>query len=227
MGRSKALLPFGHEVLLQRVVGLLKVECDPIVVVAAVEQVLPDLPEGVSIVRDDVADQGPLPALTRGLAALPEISEFAYATATDVPFLQPAWIRLLVDRIADSDVALPEAEGRFHPLAALYRPATVLPIADRFTRERRLKLLSLKEAIRTRIVSEAELRTVDPDLRTLRNLNAPTSTSKRSMTGPASRMRLLETRRAPISRDAKIVIGRWEHRMRRRPSPFVIHRRPR
>ena len=43
MGSSKALLPFGSETMLQRVVRLLGEVVSPMVVVAAVDQELPDI----------------------------------------------------------------------------------------------------------------------------------------------------------------------------------------
>ena len=51
MGTSKALLPFGPETMLQRVVRLLGEVVAPIVVVAASDQTLPDLPPGVIVTR--------------------------------------------------------------------------------------------------------------------------------------------------------------------------------
>ena len=53
MGTSKALLPFGPETMLQRVVRLLGDIVSPIVVVAAVDQELPELPRGVIVTRDE------------------------------------------------------------------------------------------------------------------------------------------------------------------------------
>ena len=50
MGRPKAWLPFGPELMLQRVVRLVGTVARPIVVVAAPGQDLPELPAGVSIV---------------------------------------------------------------------------------------------------------------------------------------------------------------------------------
>ena len=44
MGRPKALLPFGPEVMLERVVRILSAVARPIVVVAAPDQELPPLP---------------------------------------------------------------------------------------------------------------------------------------------------------------------------------------
>ena len=47
MGVPKATLPFGPETMLQRVVRLLGAVVSPIVVVAAREQSLPELPDDV------------------------------------------------------------------------------------------------------------------------------------------------------------------------------------
>ncbi|HEV3339053.1 MAG TPA: NTP transferase domain-containing protein, partial [Pirellulales bacterium] len=96
-----------------------------------------------------------------------------YATATDVPFLQPGWITRLAELIGDADLAIPYTEGLYHPLAALYRRRPVLPIIERLLAQDRLRAVSLVEAARTRPVSADELRVVDPTLGTLRNLNTP------------------------------------------------------
>src|SRR5689334_21043921 len=97
MGVPKAWLAFGPERLLQRVVRLVGTVARPIVVVAAPGQELPELPADVSIVRDPIAGRGPLQGLAAGLAALPDSLELVYATATDVPFLEPRWITRLAE----------------------------------------------------------------------------------------------------------------------------------
>jgi molybdopterin-guanine dinucleotide biosynthesis protein A len=173
MGRPKAWLPFGPERLLPRVVRLAGRAAGPVVVVAAPEQDLPPLPPAVLVVRDPVADRGPLQGLAAGLAALPESAELAYLTATDVPFLEPAWITRLAELIEDNDLAIPWAEGFHHPLAALYRRAALLPAAESLLAAERLRPAFLMELVRTRVVTEDELRPVDPKLGTLRNLNTP------------------------------------------------------
>lgn len=173
MGRPKAWLPFGPETMLGRVVRLVGEVAGPIVVVAAPEQALPDLPDGVRIVRDAVEGRGPLQGLAAGLEALPDGVTFAYATATDVPFLAPAWIRRLLDLIGDDDLAIPEAEGYLQPLAALYRRATVAPAVRSLLDAGRLRPADLREVVRTRVIGADTLRVVDPDLLTLRNLNTP------------------------------------------------------
>jgi molybdopterin-guanine dinucleotide biosynthesis protein A len=175
MGQPKAWLEFGSERLLQRVVRLVRsgIGEGPVVVVAAPGQECPPLPPAVVIVRDEVAGRGPLQGLAAGFAALPEAVELAYASATDVPFLEPEWIGRLAELIAAHDLAIPLAQGYHHPLAALYRPLVVLTAIEDLLRAGRLRPAFLMESVRTRIVSEEELRTVDAELKTLRNLNSP------------------------------------------------------
>lgn len=175
MGRPKAWLEFGPERLLQRVVRLVGSGIDggPTVVVAAPGQECPPLPPGVIVVRDPVSGRGPLQGLAAGLAALPDSVGLAYASATDVPFLEPAWIGRLRALIGDHDLAIPFVEGFHHPLAALYRRATVLPVIDDLLRADRLRPVFLMESVRTRVINADELRDVDAGLGTLRNLNTP------------------------------------------------------
>jgi len=173
MGRPKAWLPFGPEVLLQRVVRLLGTAAENIVVVAAPEQVVPPLPDFVTVARDPVEGRGPLQGLAAGMSLLPPSVELAYGTATDVPFLEPTWIARLHALIGDHDLAIPWVEGYHHPLAALYRPAAVLPAIEALLVEDRLRPVFLMEMVRTRVVTEEDLRAVDREFRTLRNLNSP------------------------------------------------------
>jgi molybdopterin-guanine dinucleotide biosynthesis protein A len=173
MGRAKAWLPFGDELMLQRVVRLAGTVALPIVVVAAPDQELPKLPGYAAIARDPIAGRGPLQGLAAGFSVLADSVELAFATATDVPFLEPRWITRLVELIDGYDLAIPFTDGYYHPLAAIYRNRVVLPVIDGLLREDRLRPVFLVEAVKSRIVTEAELRTVDPELRTLRNLNFP------------------------------------------------------
>ena len=111
MGTSKALLPFGPETMLQRVVRMLSTVVWPIVVVAAAGQSLPDLPAGVVVTRDEQPDRGPLEGLRAGLKALPETIESAYVTSCDVPLLVPDFARRMIDLLADHDIAVMEIDG--------------------------------------------------------------------------------------------------------------------
>jgi molybdenum cofactor guanylyltransferase len=172
MGVPKATLPFGAEAMLQRVVRLLAGVVSPIVVVAAREQALPPLPEAVTITRDEREAKGPLEGIRAGLSALPESIEAAYITSCDVPLLVPAFVERMIDLLGDHDIAVIEQDGFPHPLSAIYRRNT-LPHVESLLSADRLRPVFLFDAVRTRRIKPEDMIGVDPDLRTLRNLNTP------------------------------------------------------
>jgi molybdopterin-guanine dinucleotide biosynthesis protein A len=171
MGTSKALLPFGDETMLQRVVRLLSEVVTRIVIVSAAEQELPALPAHVIVTRDERDGRGPLEGLRAGLKALPEDVERAYVTSCDVPLLVPAFARQMLDLSRGYDVAVMEIEGFTHPLSAVYAQTTLAPIEGLLAQDR-LRPAFLFDLVKTRRVRPDEI-TADPDLRTLRNLNTP------------------------------------------------------
>ena len=172
MGQPKAWLPFAGERMLARVVRLLSEAVSPLVVVAAPDQEVPPLPQQIAIVRDEEKGRGPLQGLTAGLAALEGLADAAYLSSCDVPFLQPAFVRRLIDLLGNYVICVPHVGDHHHPLAALYR-LEVKPHVDRLLEENRLRPFFLFEAAPTRIVEAAELADVDPAFQTLRNLNRP------------------------------------------------------
>jgi molybdopterin-guanine dinucleotide biosynthesis protein A len=170
MGSSKALLPFGDETMLQRVVRLLGTVASPLVAVAAPGQALPELPPGIAVAYDEREGRGPLEALRAGLKALPDGVEMAYVTSCDVPLLVPGFVQRMVDLLGDHDIAVMEIEGFPHPLSAVYR-RRALPHIEALLAVDRLRPVFLFDAMRTRRVQPAEMTGVDPQLLTLRNLN--------------------------------------------------------
>jgi molybdopterin-guanine dinucleotide biosynthesis protein A len=157
--------------MLQRVARLVASATDPVVVVAAPEQDLPPLPKTIRIVRDPVAGHGPLQGLATGFTALDASIDVAFAVGTDVPLLKPAWIKRLVELIGDHDLAIPFVDGGLHPLAALYRPAAVMPEIYHMLAADRLRVTELADRVYSRFVAADELRDVDPNFDTLRNIN--------------------------------------------------------
>jgi molybdopterin-guanine dinucleotide biosynthesis protein A len=170
MGTPKATLPFGPETMLQRVVRLLGTVVSPIVAVAARGQVLPELPHDVIITRDEREARGPLEGLRAGLKALPNSVDAAYITSCDVPLLVPAFVTRMIELLGDHDIAVMEIDGFPHPLSAAYRRDT-LPQVESLLAQDKLRPVFLFDAVRTRRVGPEEMMSVDPELRTLRNLN--------------------------------------------------------
>jgi molybdopterin-guanine dinucleotide biosynthesis protein A len=181
MGKPKAWLDFGGEPLLARVVRALSEVTSPIVVVAAPDQDLPPLPPGVDIVRDRIADRGPLEGIRAALgalAALPSPPRAAFVSSTDVPFLSPALIRRLAALQGEHRIVVPRTEGRYHPLGAIYA-LDVLDDVQALLAQDRLRPFFLFERVPTLIADEAllledpALRAADPELRSFRNVNTP------------------------------------------------------
>ena len=172
MGRDKATLPFGPELMLQRMVRLVSevVPIENIAVVAAPTQQLPPLPEELIIAHDREAFRGPLQGLATGLQALGDRVDAAYATACDVPLLVPAFIERMFELLADFDVAVPVDGEFYHPLAAVYRPSVLAHIA-RLLDANRSRPRFLFDEVRTREVQVDKMRKVDSELATLLNLN--------------------------------------------------------
>jgi molybdopterin-guanine dinucleotide biosynthesis protein A len=172
MGRPKAWLPFAGEIMLARVVRLLGEAVSPVVVVAAPGQEVPPLPPDIPVVRDDEKGRGPLQGLAAGLNAFRGRADAAYLSSCDVPFLQPALVRRLIDLLGEHDICVPRVGGFHHPLAAVYR-LDVAAAVSRLLAENGLRPFFLFEAVPTRVVEAAELADVDPTFRSLRNLNTP------------------------------------------------------
>jgi molybdopterin-guanine dinucleotide biosynthesis protein A len=172
MGSSKALLQFGAETMLQRVVRLLGTVVSPLVVVAAPGQEMPALPAFVTVTRDEQEGRGPLEGLRAGLKALPHDVELAYVTSCDVPLLVPGFVEHMVQLLGEHDISVMEIDGFAHPLSAVYRRRTLVQVEALLAADR-LRPAYLFEAVSTRRVQPAEMAGVDPQLLTLRNLNTP------------------------------------------------------
>lgn len=172
MGRPKLSLKFGDETMLGRVVRIVGEVVSPVVVVAAGAQELPLLPPGTIVARDDVEGKGPLGGLATGLAALNGQTDAAFVAACDVPLLKPAFIRALIDALGAHEMAVPRGDDYYHPLSAVYR--TLLEARVRgLIAEGRLRSQRLVQDSDVSAVDVADLRAVDPELESLRNVNTP------------------------------------------------------
>ena len=178
MGRDKAWLPFGEETLLQRVVRIAAEATAEarVVVVAAAGQDLPQLPPAVRVVRDEIDDAGPLPALAAGLAAAAQGAAVAFVSACDVPRLTPAAVEFLCCRLANEspEVAalIPVAGGESHPLTAAYRTSAAARLQAVVAAGERSVRRAL-ESLAVTPVDEAVLRRVDPQLAMFACCNTP------------------------------------------------------
>ena len=171
MGRNKALLTLGGRPLIQRVVDALQAVSDEVLIIA--NQPDPYRFLHLPIIPDIQPGYGPLMGLYSGLQAAR--GELALLVAVDMPFLAPEFLRFLLAQAQehDADVVIPEAEGRLHPLCAVYRRATCLPAAEASIARGQRRLIAFHPQVRVRRIPESTLRTFSPDLRVLMNVNTP------------------------------------------------------
>ena len=174
MGRDKATLPFGPELMLQRVIRLVSQVVDPcqIVIVAAPQQVLPAIPATVRVTCDERPDRGPLEGLAAGLSAIGSQTDAVYVTSCDVPLLVPGFVQRLFELLEGYEIAVPRANQHHHPLAAVYRTSVLIQVKQLLD-EGKLRPRFLFDEVATREVPIDDLRQVDPELATLVNLNHP------------------------------------------------------
>ena len=168
MGTPKALLLFDGEPLIVHVVATLRPLFDEVVIVAAPGQDLPSMP--VTLVRDDVADQGPVGGIYYGLRA--GGGDVSFVTACDSAFLSPRLISHLLSQISLHDVVVPHWRGRFQSLHAVYR-RSVLPLLEGQLARGELRPVYLFDKVRTRRIDEDEIRRFDPEGWSFFNMNTP------------------------------------------------------
>ena len=177
MGRDKASLPIGVETMLARTMRLVaeSVPHEQIVLAAASDQLLPPLPSAATVIRDREADQGPLPALIDGLAALPANVSAALVTSCDAPLLESAFVEALFAAMeVEIDAVVPGDGERLYPLNAVYRPSCIASLRAACDAGQ----MSLQEALRApgfrlKELPVEQLRCVDPELRSLLNCITP------------------------------------------------------
>ena len=170
MGRPKALLPFGRESMLERIVRILEASLSPIVVVSAPKQEIPDLPSSIRCVWDDLPGRGPVQGLVSGLRALGREVDTAFVCSCDLPLLTSDLIAHLVERASPEMLTIPEIDGRNQPLCAVY-PLTALPALEQMLEASCFRLNAITDRVPTRVILKDEFLSIDPQLHCFTNVN--------------------------------------------------------
>jgi molybdopterin-guanine dinucleotide biosynthesis protein A len=174
MGRDKALLPLPgpeHLTFVEHLSRMLATSCTEVVLVARdAEQAAEYAFAGIRTITDETPDVGPLMGLYSGLQAV--TATHALVIAVDMPFVQPAVVRLLLSQPLDDALLVPVVNGFQQVLLAVY-PRSILPVVAERLRAGRRDPRSLLEVARVRSIDEAQLRAVDPQLRSFMNINTP------------------------------------------------------
>lgn len=166
-GVKKALLDVGGEPIVERVLDAVRPLAEHVIVVDN-DQSLAHLP-GVEIVPDVETRAGVLTALYSGLSAA--TTGLCLVVACDMPFLDTRLLRWLVEQASGYDVVIPAVGRQMDPMHAVYRREPCLQAIGGALGRGEKRMTAYLGTVRVRAVDEAELRAIDPELRSLFNVN--------------------------------------------------------
>ena len=173
-GSDKLVADHSGRPLLHAPIEVLSGICDDVIVVRAPGRSGDDLPPGVRVANDPTEGEGPLAGLHAGLMAAVR-SNTALVVGGDMPELQPAVLRELLavlDR-ARVDAALLADGDRPRPLPAAVRTWPAADVAHTLLHAGRRRLRDVFDALRTAVVDEATWTALDPERRTLIDVDEP------------------------------------------------------
>jgi molybdenum cofactor guanylyltransferase len=174
-GRDKLMEQFDGRPLLHHPVLRLLDVCDRVVVVIGVDIEEPPMPAGASVkfARDSTADEGPL----RGLAAGLEIADATWAVVAggDMPDLHPPVLREMLRAARETAaVAVVLSDGgEARPLPCVVRTEPAADAVAVLLGSGRRRLRDLLSAVRTVVVDEPSWAALDPERRTLVDIDEP------------------------------------------------------
>lgn len=167
-GLRKSHLRIGGRTVLDRQLAAFEAVGVPVVLVVDRADRLDDAPCPVLV--DGWPGAGPLGGLATALTS--GRADRWLVVACDLPFIAPAFLALLIDRLGEHDAVVPRDDDRWHPLAAAY----AAPSGDVFRTavergERAIwRTLSALDVV---ALERFALDAVDPGRRLLVNLNTP------------------------------------------------------
>ncbi len=176
MGTDKALLEFDGVALLSRALQAVSAVSDDVYVVG-------DRPAyhefGVPVVGDAFPGSGTLGGIATAL--LHARHDHVLVVACDMPLLDPAVLKAMANEPRDYDILVPALAGgrsqqggrqTYETLHAIYTKSCLPAIEARLQHEE-YKVIGFFEDVSVRVIDEAWLRSLDPELRSFLNANDP------------------------------------------------------
>jgi molybdopterin-guanine dinucleotide biosynthesis protein A len=168
LGIDKRFLEIGGRTCIQRVLDAYQGIFDEILIVA--DAVDPFQALGIRVVVDLMPGRATLGGLYTGLHYA--AGERVFAAAADMPWINPAAIRLVLDQASSGDIVIPDLEGQLQPMHAVYSK-TCLPFLKALVEANRLKVQDLCECpdLSVHRIPHTAFTAVDPELRSFFNIN--------------------------------------------------------
>jgi molybdopterin-guanine dinucleotide biosynthesis protein A len=172
--RDKAFIEIEREPLIRRQLRLLKKYFKKIIIVANDVDKYKGF-NGVKVVPDVVAGQGPLGGILSGLLASGE--RYNFVVACDMPFINLPLIKYMQMEKAGYDVVVPMLNNRYEPLFGIYSKScskSIKPLLDK----KILKISRFFSEVKVRKISRKEISKFGRPEEIFMNINTPIDLSR-------------------------------------------------
>ena len=168
-GKNKALISIGGKRILDRIYEVFTILFDKIILVT--NDPLQYMEWDFDIVADIFPIRSSLTGIHTGLFYI--TTPYAFFLACDIPFVKKELIEILLDGVEPGiDIVIPETSKGVEPLCSVYSKRCFKPIEEQLEKKS-LKIRQVFKKVRIKKISEDILRTIDPDLVSLYNINTP------------------------------------------------------
>ncbi|SHF02979.1 molybdenum cofactor guanylyltransferase [Desulfofundulus australicus DSM 11792] len=169
MGFNKALIQFGPEKLLERVVALVKKAFTGVILVANEADKYAYL--GLPVVGDIYPGRGPLAGIHAGLCAAP--TPYIFVVACDMPFIDPGLALYLSRQAPGFDVVVVRDGPYLEPLFAVYGKGCLGAIESILRSKNRARVVDFFPAVRVKYIERRDLSGFAGVDRVFTNINTP------------------------------------------------------
>lgn len=170
MGVDKRFLAVGEETLLERSCHVLCETFTRVCVVIAQDS--QPLEAQIPVIRDLVPSCGSLGGLYTGLRQA--TTRHIFLAACDMPFIHAGLVQHMVGKKDQADVVLAYWNGRPQPTHALYSRNCLQAVEELISRgDLKIQRLIANPVLRVALITEDEIRRIDPEGRSFLNVNTP------------------------------------------------------
>ena len=167
-GSNKSFAVVGGTPMLERVSETMTSIFDRVILITDTPEPYSHL--GLPMFGDRIKGLGPIGGVYTALLSIQ--TDSAFITACDMPWLNRELIRHLIDVSSGFDVTVPMSKGRLEPLLAVYSRRCV-PALKRCIDSGHRAVTRFYPCMNVNVVPESSLRRLDPDLKSLININRP------------------------------------------------------
>jgi molybdopterin-guanine dinucleotide biosynthesis protein A len=166
-GRNKAFIEFQGECLIDRTVRIFKALFSEVILVT--NSPLDYLEQQVMMVTDIYKDKGALGGIHAGL--FHATCERAFFAACDMPFLNPDFIKAMIDLPDRYEIVVPSPPDGLQPLHAVYS-RKCLPVIEKLFTQDKLKIIGFYSGYTIHKIPPEVLVQYDPKGKMFANVNS-------------------------------------------------------